>query len=355
MKQLFWFFPAIFLLSTQFRCGNSDYSKAEQLYHANETAYKRALQEPELHQAVEHLEAALRQSNADPQALVLLWKCLIKLRAPEQEGIRRRIMQLGPAAQPMIKESLADKNEVIRQKAAALAGDMRIADAAKPLIGLLNADEFLEVQQAAAQALAQISPADAVEPLLAKLRDDNSQVRYYAAKALGQFRDPEIAPALLDRLKAADETLDVRHQAANSLAFSGDQRVRPELTRLFSDPAQPVDTRILAASALASLGDAQGFPFILKMANGHENMYYRGLAVSALGLFNRPESLNVLRQTAQYGNKALRMRAADALEAIGTPETISILQLLAEDSNAAVKERAQLALEATLKKLNPQN
>ncbi|MBN1351118.1 HEAT repeat domain-containing protein [candidate division KSB1 bacterium] len=349
------FFPALvflYWLSLLFSCSNSDFSRAERIYEANPTMYKRAVQEPELRQAVSYLKNGLSHGSEDPAAEVLLWKCLIKLRDMEKNIQRAKLVKRGSEIHAEIIHALADPEESVRQEAASLIGDMHVSQATSDLINLLKNDEFYDVQKAAAYALMQLRSEAAIEPLLEKLVSKNDRVRYYAARALGSFGTPEVSAALLARIKSPDETIDVRHQAAISLGKICDKNHISELGKIFDDRSKKTDTRILAASTLASLGDDRGYEYIVQIAKRSDNSFFRGLAITALGQFNRPEALRVLRDTAKYGNKALRVRAADALGEIGTPEAIELLKNLLEDSNLAVQQSAREALESLESKAN---
>jgi len=165
---------------------------------------------------------------------------------------------------------------------------------------------------------------------------------------VGRVRRPDGVVGLLVRRAGGD----VRHQAAMSLATVCNQNDISDLAEIFNDETQRTDSRILAASILSVLGDFRGYDFILQIANSGENNYHRGLAITALGNFNRPETVDVLRNVAKYGNKALRIRAAEALGEIGTPEAISVIQILLDDSNQAVHESAQNALQKIEHKAN---
>lgn len=76
-----------------------------------------------------------------------------------------------------------------------------------PLVaGMLRYEPVVSVRAQAADTLGDLADPAAVEPLTAAL-DDVPEVCRAAARALGQLGDPHAAPALLERLKAADDTL----------------------------------------------------------------------------------------------------------------------------------------------------
>ncbi len=86
-----------------------------------------------------------------------------------------------------------------------------------------------EMRQRARQALVAIG-RPAVAPLMEALADPNENVRWSAAKALGQIGDPAAAPALANALK--DENSGVRWLAAEGLTALGREGLVPLLEAL---------------------------------------------------------------------------------------------------------------------------
>jgi len=58
-------------------------------------------------------------------------------------------------------------------------------------------DEDPDKRKEAADKLGEASDKTAIEPLLAVLTDDNPQVRFASAKALGKIGEPAIDPLVL--------------------------------------------------------------------------------------------------------------------------------------------------------------
>jgi len=73
----------------------------------------------------------------------------------------------------------------------------------------------------------------AVPALISVLQDKSIHVRWEAAKALGQIKDPSCAPALVDRL--TDESPEIRWLAAEGLIALRRDSLQPLLTRLVED------------------------------------------------------------------------------------------------------------------------
>ena len=83
------------------------------------------------------------------------------------------------------------------------------------LIKALGYKKDWEVRWDAARALGEIKDPRAVEPLSAALKDENEYVRKAAAYALGEIKDPRAVEPLIAALK--DEELHVRWAAAEAL------------------------------------------------------------------------------------------------------------------------------------------
>ena len=73
----------------------------------------------------------------------------------------------------------------------------------EPLITALK-DEYEEVRYQAARALGNMKDARAVEPLIAALNEENPGVRTEAAKALGEIGDAWAVEPLIEALKDED-------------------------------------------------------------------------------------------------------------------------------------------------------
>jgi len=74
----------------------------------------------------------------------------------------------------------------------------------------------------------------AVDALVSAMKDRNQTMRWEAAKALGQIRDPKSIDALVMALR--DKLFDVRWLAAEALIGIGDKSVKPILQALIDYP-----------------------------------------------------------------------------------------------------------------------
>ena len=100
----------------------------------------------------------------------------------------------------------------------------------------------------------------AVEALTVALHNPNRDVRFNAARALGEIRDPRAVESILDLLR--DENRTVRLAAARSLGFIKDGRAMEPLCHALGDRARMVRNYI--AWALGEIGDERAVPSLQK-------------------------------------------------------------------------------------------
>lgn len=127
---------------------------------------------------------------------------------------------------------------------------MSDVDTVTPLIGLL-ADPDTNLRMYAALALGQQRERCAVPALIAALHDEDVNVRYHAVEALGQLRAAEAVGALAAILETADFFL--AFPALDALVRIGDSVAAPGIARLLADELLAAP----AAEALGQLGDAE--------------------------------------------------------------------------------------------------
>jgi len=328
----------VVVLPSLFGCGKNDYQKARSLYYAPGSGTET------YREALSLLQRYLQNHSKDPQALVLLWKCQLKLDDPAASLTRQRIRSLQMKAVPGLVDHLKDKDEVLREQIAQLLGEIGGPEAIKALQKLLENDPYYNVQRTAATALAALKAESAVDPLLEKLNHSDALVRYYAAQVLEAFPTPRVQRALLHTLLNPQEAIDVRHQATLSLASMRPLAFRDTLRQAVTSPEESLDTRLFAAYVLGSLGDTTGFGLALQTARSSPNLFWQGIALSTLGRMKRPEALPVLKDALLRAHRALRLRAAEALREMNSPESLQILRLALEDPAPEVRAVAESTL-----------
>jgi len=102
--------------------------------------------------------------------------------------------------------------------------------------------------------------APAVEALTVALHNPNKDVRFNAARALGEIRDPRAVESILDLLR--DQNRTVRLAAARALGYIRDGRAVKPLSHALNDRARMVRNYI--AWALGEIGDERAVPALQK-------------------------------------------------------------------------------------------
>jgi HEAT repeat protein len=114
----------------------------------------------------------------------------------------------------------------------------------------------MEVRGWAARALGDLRDPAATAALTRLLEDESENVRVFAAEALGKIADRDAVPGLLNSL--TDESDLVRAWVVDALGRAGDATVAPRLAGLLENP--DVRVRRAAVLALGRLGDASSIP-----------------------------------------------------------------------------------------------
>ncbi|GAF92012.1 unnamed protein product, partial [marine sediment metagenome] len=126
--------------------------------------------------------------------------------------------------------ALKDGRWEMRWRAARALGELRRAEALEPLIRVLE-DSRREVRRAGVDALRKIGDTQAVEPLVTALSDEDDAVRWEAATALGELRGVLAIKPLIAAL--TDEAEPVRKNAASALIEIGPAVVEPLIETLY--------------------------------------------------------------------------------------------------------------------------
>lgn len=175
------------------------------------------------------------------------------------------------AVTPLIV-ALKDKDSSVRRKAAMALGEIGDKIATEPLIAVL---EDNEVRGNAALALGQIGDSRAVEPVRNLYRDNDPQVRWSVAKALGKLGEPSVLP-ILEWMVEYDKGSDpkgifvVRDAACEAIAeikLGKDLALETLIAALKHEDSS---VRALAALKLAKLKEVRAIPFLEEMARYDE-------------------------------------------------------------------------------------
>jgi len=208
---------------------------------------------------------------------------------------------------------------------------------ASELVRTLSSDNFFDRQKAAWKL---IEMGDgAVEPLIEALEnEENSQVRFKSAWALGEIHDPRALDALI-RALLEDEDESVREWSAAALESIGDRNAVPKLARaLKSDSNKGVRQR--ATLALVAF---QASKALLELLDEPDVMT-RQMAVVGLGCLKCQEALEKVGGQIEDENTELRRRAAWYLGEIGTSEAKDFLKPALKDESHVVRMTAVKSL-----------
>ncbi len=245
---------------------------------------------------------------------------------------------LSPAV-PALVEVLRDRHEEASVKSAAASALARLRDAtAIPLLvqELARVDEHSSrnVAEAIASFGSMATPA-----LLEILLDaSHATARVWAARILGQIRDPRAVDDLVARLNDRDDRL--RMAAAEALGVIGDPRALQSIVRAtLRDPAPQV--RAHAAGAVARIEGERAVD-VMVAALADPDYATRIRALEAFETM-RVEDTSPLEAALRDPNAEVRRRAALALERVGYLDRV-VAQLTADDQATRTRAYAALSL-----------
>ncbi|MFN2546450.1 MAG: HEAT repeat domain-containing protein [Myxococcales bacterium] len=306
----------------------------------------------QLREALDSSEGALRVDGA--RALIERW--------------RAGDLQAAEAIAPRLAELLEDSEPLVRL--AALGGvrllrkPENLEKCASAVVALL-ADAVPQVRVAAVWASLRL-PGDAARTQVRALLDSAEEtMRFAAACALSDARDP----AALPELTAALHDDHRRQEALSALMSLGDAAALPEVARLFEEESLGEFDRTLVAAAMARFGDARGgahlveriehngddrpiaaewagrlgvqeaVPALSELAD-EEGDPARGAAMRALGRLRAAGAEQRLLDVAGSDEFAddLRMDAAEGLAELGTPIAMELLKKLAEGEGSELSQ-----------------
>jgi HEAT repeat protein len=190
-------------------------------------------------------------------------------------------------------------------------------------------------------------PARVQKPLEALFASDQALHRVEAAFALGYFRGPQAATALVD-LASADPTLAVRMQAIKSLAKQDPALAVPRLAKLLEDPDAKIAT--LAARALAALAPAAAAACVGALETAAvkaATTAQQGVLLRALGMAvstTKPGKVpGVLAEALGDRQTTVLLGALEGVKALGDPVLAPQVEKLLVSDDARVRSRATVA------------
>jgi HEAT repeat protein len=207
-----------------------------------------ALNSPDERTRLRAAEALAAEAEQPEPLLEALGDESWRVRRAAADGLARRAGDDTVAALLRTLRSQHDNLSVLNSALQVLM--MSHVDTVPPLIGLLS-DPDTNLRIYAALALGQQNDRRAVPALIAALHDPDANVRYHAIEALGLLRAAEAVPELVAVLQTADFFL--AFPALDALVRIGEAAAAPHIVPLLDDEllAPP------AAEALGQLGDEE--------------------------------------------------------------------------------------------------
>ncbi len=214
-----------------------------------------------------------------------------------------------PQSVPTLLKALEDKDADVRNVAARSLGRMKLQAAEEALIDLLGKHDQAVSARIAAICI-EMGPRTA--PLLIKtLRDGSPKARFWAARILGEIRDPRSTRSLGDALQDSDA--DVRSAAAWAIGQVADRATAWIVLPLLNDPVWYV--RAHAAEALGKIGDTS-LTGALAEALRDRSWWVRKNALDALVRLGEPSKPALLR-VLESEDRFARDSAVEALASLG--------------------------------------
>jgi Uri superfamily endonuclease len=200
----------------------------------------------------------------------------------------------------------------------------------------LPAEEWFTDTLGAERMLVEKEP---LEELLEVLVSGNEESREAAALALGRF-----GKAVVERLVSllAHEDTEVRWWAARALAETGRDGGPPLLEGALKDPDP--DVRACAALALGRIGEGSAAPALAAQLRD-ESAFVSSIASDALSMLGEP-AVEALAARLEDEDPHVRLLAVRALSRIKSQRAIGPLFGALEDSSYLVRHYAEEALEA---------
>jgi len=179
-----------------------------------------------------------------------------------------------------------------------------------------------------------------IDTYVRQLQYPNTDMRVYAAEKLGQSKNPNAVPHLIQALN--DEKLSVRLAAIDALGHLQDHRAtQPLLPFLRNERLRFVFATI---EALGRIGDPNAVDSLNAIVT--DNLpTIRLAAIDALGQIGNPKATDVLIEQIKNPSSDVRRMTALAMARIADQKTIGVLIKSLADPSDAVSEMARYALD----------
>lgn len=263
-------------------------------------------------------------------------------------------MDFDPPFEMTLRQAAEGPTAFAKLQAIDRLGGSDDARARDVLASILKDDKRHWGQRAeSAAALGRINSSAARDALLAALADglDHPRVRQAAVASLGDYRDPEVAAALMPFARK-DESLMVEAAACSAL---GKQAHNDEIVELLleksNDTSWASRVRQAAVGALAELGDERGIEPAMKLGGYGGPFRARATGIAALGRLyasageeHKKEIREFLMALTDDPQERHATNAVRALAVTGDEQALGVLRRVAQSS--APEQRREAARQA---------
>ncbi|PIE33199.1 hypothetical protein CSA56_12815 [candidate division KSB3 bacterium] len=299
---------------------------------------------PALTQAMNNLPGSIRKIAAFAIQKIGDIPSLIQALGSEQEEVRHAAAEaLGESESELVITKLAQKlvdakvytRRLVVDVLKKIGGEFTIP----PLVQALS-DDDREVRQTAIEALKQIGIGESpysrlhiTTHLVKGLDDCESSVQWATACALGQIRDPDTLPALIQALRRNSNY--VSRGISDAVQQIVTQHSRSYMVKFFNDDNATV--RKTAVMTLGQIGipEPEALLALIGVLRDH-NSTVRREAAEALGKLRNEQALPALIDALHDSEWRVRWAAAEALGKSGSPDAIAPLLQLLKDSHQHV-------------------
>lgn len=202
---------------------------------------------------------------------------------------------------PFLVTALMDENPGVQQAAIDLLIEIGTPEVVNSVIPLLRDELSAPLRNMAVEVLSRIGGQD-VESISRLLKEENFDVRRFAADILGELKDKLGVHALIEALK--DPNPNVRSSAANSLGMIGDAGVVESLIEcLAAEKDEWVNFSLI--EALGKVGDERIIGPLMKFLEGDSEALMIA-SIDAMKKFNVPIVAATLVDLLDKANEAVR-------------------------------------------------
>ena len=186
-----------------------------------------------------------------------------------------------------------------------------------------------------AYALQRVNDARAVPALLELLKGEGQLTRAFAARGLGQLKDPRAAAVLLAIAENAGDPTAVRIQAVRGVALLGDANAAAAMRRLIVSPKVDQNLQLEAVTALAQVRSAENVELLIDLVSA-EWPSVRAAALNALARSDVDIFISSLSGLSPDPHWSVRAALATTLGDLGRERAQAPLTTMLNDADQRV-------------------